>query len=246
MSEHLSPVPSAATAFRCPDLRLDWCSHEAARYACERWHYSRCVPAGKLVKLGVWEDGCFIGAVIFGRGANNNIGSRYNLRQTEMCELVRVALRSHLSSVSRILKVSVRKLCTQSPGMRLIISYADPSFGHYGGIYQAAGWQYIGRTIGTHMLQMPSGQLLHKRSAMARFGTCDSVKLRATYVYPEEKHAYLLPLDAEMRARIAPLSQPYPKRVKQATDAHPAPGGGAAPTHTLQGSHDGSLSEISA
>jgi hypothetical protein len=25
-------------------LRLDWCSHEAARYACRAWHYSRSVP----------------------------------------------------------------------------------------------------------------------------------------------------------------------------------------------------------
>ena len=48
------------------------------------------------------------------------------------------------------------------------------------------------------------------------------------------KHRYLLPLDAEMRDRIAPLSQPYPRRVKQATDGRPPFSGGAAPTHTLQ------------
>ena len=26
-----------------PVLRIDWATHEAARYACEKWHYSRCV-----------------------------------------------------------------------------------------------------------------------------------------------------------------------------------------------------------
>ena len=31
------------------------------------------------------------------------------------------------------------------------------------------------------------------------------------------KHRYLMPLDPEMRAKILPLAQPYPKRPKQAT-----------------------------
>jgi hypothetical protein len=48
------------------------------------------------------------------------------------------------------------------------------------------------------------------------------------------KHTYLLPLDAVVRARILALSQPHPKRAKQATDADHAAGGGAAPTRTLQ------------
>ena len=37
-------------------LRLDWCSYAAAKYACENWHYSKCLPASKIVKIGVWED----------------------------------------------------------------------------------------------------------------------------------------------------------------------------------------------
>jgi hypothetical protein len=30
-----------------PELKIDWASHEAAKYACENWHYSKCLPAGK-------------------------------------------------------------------------------------------------------------------------------------------------------------------------------------------------------
>ena len=33
-------------------LRLDWCSHDAAKYAVEHYHYSRSMPAGKTVKVG--------------------------------------------------------------------------------------------------------------------------------------------------------------------------------------------------
>lgn len=47
------------------DLRIDWATHEAARYACENWHYSGTVPVGKLAKVGAWERGEFVGVVLF-------------------------------------------------------------------------------------------------------------------------------------------------------------------------------------
>ena len=52
------------------NLRLDWCSYKAAKHAVMNWHYSKTMPIGKLVKIGVWEDDKFIGVVIFGLGAS--------------------------------------------------------------------------------------------------------------------------------------------------------------------------------
>ena len=51
---------------RKPELHLDFCSYQAAQYACCHWHCSRKIPVGKLVKIGIWEGGKFIGATIFG------------------------------------------------------------------------------------------------------------------------------------------------------------------------------------
>ena len=109
-----------------PDLVVDFCSYKAAKYAVEHWHYSGVLPAGKTVKIGVWEDGEFIGVVIYSRGANNNIGKPYGLKQTEVCELVRIALRSHAAPVSQIAAWAQKLLIGTSPGLRLIVSYADP------------------------------------------------------------------------------------------------------------------------
>jgi len=216
------------------DLRVDWASHEAAKYAVENWHYSKCLPVGKLVKVGVWESGEFIGVVLFGRGANNNMSKAFLLKQTECCELVRVALTSHICKVTRIISIALRFIKANCSGIRLVISYADPNHGHIGGIYQGGNWIYSGVTIGTHMLRMPNGELLHKRTAMSKFGTCDSKKLSAKYEYPENKHRYLMPLDNEMRQRIAQLAKPYPKRPKQATDSDQESSGSATLTRTLQ------------
>jgi len=64
-----------------PTLRIDWCSYDAARYAVEHWHYSRSLPCSKTARLGVWEDGKFIGAIVFAWGANRHLVSYADLNQ---------------------------------------------------------------------------------------------------------------------------------------------------------------------
>jgi hypothetical protein len=221
------------------ELRIDWATHAAAKYACENWHYSKTVPAGKLVKIGVWEFNAFIGVVLFGRGANNRMSQSYNLNQDQACELVRIALTKHKSSVSRIAAQAMRFLRMQSPGLKLIVSYADPKQGHHGGIYQAGNWIYSGKSQAQRELLI-NGVFTHKRSAHAKYGTASPEKISVQIgadvkrADKEWKHIYLMPLDAEIRERIMPLSKPYPKRAKDQDLADHAKLGGETPTRTLQ------------
>lgn len=223
------------------DLNVAFCSREAAAYACKRWHYSHCTPAGKLITLGVWEHGQFAGSVVFGRGANNHIGSRYRLEQTEVCELVRIALTKHETPVSRIVAIALKFLRANSPGLRLIVSYADPEQGHHGGIYQAANWLYVGPSQAQRELVV-NGEDMHKRSAGSRWGTASPARLRAMtkmhvdYGPVRWKHTYLLPLDGVMRAQIAPLAKPYPKRPER-TGATNGPARAATNADKAEGDH---------
>lgn len=203
-------------------LHLAWCPHEAARFACSAFHYSGVLPTGKAAKVGVWEDGRFIGVVIFSRGNSPNIGSPYGLDQTEVCELTRVALRSpHRSVTSRIIAIALRMLRRQSPGLRLVVSFADPREGHHGGIYQAGGWLYVGLT-GRECLIRLHGRLIHPRSVSSRWGRRDigwlqaNVDANADRLVLPAKHKYLFPFDADLRAQILPLIRPYPKRERSA------------------------------
>jgi hypothetical protein len=207
------------------DLRIDWATHEAAKYACVNWHYSGCLPAGKLVKVGAWENGKFIGVVLFGRGATPNLGRPYNLGQDECVELVRIALTKHENAVSRIAALAMKFLHKANPKLRLIVSFADQSQGHHGGIYQAGNWVYNGQGDPAKFY-MIRGKLTHPRSIGAKglvqnIHGARKIDPNATVVDVPGKHRYLMPLDADMRARIMPLAKPYPKRVKQAmTDNH--------------------------
>lgn len=208
-------------ALKC-NLVIDWATHEAARYACTHWHYSKSVPVGKMVKVGAWEDGKFIGVVLFSRGANKSIGSPYGLTQFECCELTRVALNKHKTFVSKILAEAIRFLKRKCPQMRLIISYADITQGHHGGIYQATNWIYEGRTEKARYF-IVNGKKTHLKSLHAKYnkykGFTQSLEwLRkyvdpeATEIYDDGKHKYLFPLEKEMRKQVEKLRKPYPKR----------------------------------
>lgn len=219
------------------DLKLDWCSHEAAKYAVEKWHYSGRMPAGKLVKVGVWENKIFIGCVIFSRGANNTLGSPYGLKQTECCELTRIALHQHQTPVSRIAAIAIKMLLKTSPHLRLIISFADPEQSHVGGIYQAGNWVYIGNTHSADEYVV-YGKRMHGRSMRALYDTHigkDFIKI----IKGSSKYRYLYPLDDAMRKQIAPLAKPYPKRQHADEATESAAGvqpdnGGATPTRPLK------------
>ena len=222
-----------------PDLKIDWASAEAARYACEKWHYSKCVPVFKCVRVGVWENEKFIGVVIFSNGAAPQSHCPYGIQRTEICELTRVALASHVTPVTRIISIALRFLRRNSPRLKLIVSYADPEKGHHGGIYAGGGWVYAGRTSSCEQFEWTkTGERVHTKTIRTgRRGYATQLKengvIRSVKVW---KHKYLMPLDDEMRRKIEPLRKPYPKRVRSVdsdTSANHAEEGGANPTRTL-------------
>lgn len=222
-------------------LKIDWASFEAAKYACEKWHYSEVIPVGKLVKVGAWEDGKFIGVVLFGRGANNNMLKPFGLAQDEGCELVRIALRQHKTPVSRILSIAIKFLKKQSPKLRLVVSYADQDQNHHGGIYQATNWIYDGlKNAGSMGAFIINGKKTHPKSVHSK-GVKQSIEevrkhldKNASVFYTKGKHRYLMPLDKEMREQLQHLHKDYPKRVKQATSGVQLESDGAEPIHPLQ------------
>jgi len=102
-------------------LKIDWASHEAASYACLNWHYSKRMPRFKLVKIGAWENDKFIGVVLFGWGATQDLVKPYGLKMTQGCELTRIALKEHKSPVSKIMALAIKFLKKSNPGIRLIV-----------------------------------------------------------------------------------------------------------------------------
>lgn len=200
-------------------LHLDWAEHKAVVFACKNWHYSHSVPAGKSVKIGVWEQGLFKGVVLFSRGANRSIGSPYDLQQTEVCELTRVALTRHTAPVTQIVSIAIKMLKKLCPGIKLIVSYADVDQGHEGKIYQAGNWIYEG-----HILKdskdasiVIHGRKVHGRSVYSKYGNQkdrigflrQNVDPKAYAYVTKGKHKYLYVLDESIRSDIMKRSQKF-------------------------------------
>lgn len=169
------------------------------------------------VRIGVWEDGSFVGCVLFSRGASPLLGHRYGLGPLEVAELARVALTTHRTPVSRILAIAVKMYGRQCPGTRLLVSFADPAEGHVGTIYQAAGWTYTGQSRPTDQF-FRDGRWVHRRDVKGTviFGRAhkrvdwDGLPKR---VVPG-KHRYVLVLDETLRDAVTVDGQPYPKRTR--------------------------------
>lgn len=197
-------------------LKVDWVSIRAARYACERWHYAKCLPRSKKVCLGAWEDGEFVGVAIFGFGACSTLVTRYGLKRSEGVELLRVAMKEHRVPVTRFISVSIRLLKRRFPSIRLIIAYADQNQGHDGTIYQAGNWVYTGESSkGVPVFRTPAGKVVHSRVVsktgvrehFGRYTPCYKID-DCERISQLPKHRYAYPLDKEIRERIE-APQPF-------------------------------------
>jgi hypothetical protein len=224
-------------------LKIDWATHAAAKFACENCYYSKSLPVGKLAKIGAWENGAFVGVVIFAWGSNKSLGSPYELKMTECAELVRIALKSHQAPVSKILSIALRFLRSQSPGLQLLVSFADPEAGHHGGIYQATNWIYSGKSSNSFEYRL-NGKRLNKRGYTGKnFNGAPrrEIPKNAVRVATVGKHRYLMPLTEALRKKLASLAKPYPKRagsiVADAPAIH-AGEGGSIPTPALHSQPD--------
>jgi hypothetical protein len=231
-----------------PDLKIDWCDAKAARFACERWHYfGGRIPTFKQAKLGVWEDGKFVGAMMWGRGSSAKFCQGYSLQIVEVAELTRVALSNHhRTPTSRIVRIGLRIIVRQNPKLRLLVSFADPAEGHVGTIYQASGWIYTGISAETveylyrgrwsHVKAVygpgrDSGEVREKRRERVR-SLIPSLPVRKR----PGRYRYLIPLDERVRAIVESRRLPYPKRVGSVDGDTPdvqSGEGGSIPTPAL-------------
>jgi len=177
------------------------------------------MPVPPLLKIGAWENGKFIGVVIFSRGANNNLLKPYGLKINEGCELTRIALTKHEATVSKILSIAIKFLKKSNPKLRLIVSFADPNHGHHGGVYQATNWVYCGEIEPGFSYFDANGKRWHSRQVSEKGYNIQQGKVRKA-VKPSEcvkvkqqgKHRYLFPLDNSMKDQIEHLRKDYPKR----------------------------------
>jgi hypothetical protein len=106
-------------------------------------------------------------------------------------------------------------------GFHLLISFADSTQGHHGGIYQAASWNYHGKRESAMDGLVISGRFVPGRTCNALYGTRSPERLAVLHPdwpiephHDDGKHLYWRALDREGESKAGRLELkrlPYPK-----------------------------------
>lgn len=243
--------PEGDATVRPRDIRVRRVSVKAARPFVASYHYSRTMPdATREVFAGYFPGSVLAGFVVFGMGAGKGQYTRLlpDLMDGEYRELSRLWSPDGMptNTESRLIAASIRKLV----GVRLVISYADPSQGHNGAIYQATNFVYLGQTDGGERLADESGQEVHSKllsvyrmrhPRMADWTSKDIADHFGFRPIPNPaKHRYAFATNPTDRLVIQAMALPYPRAVAASSDAPGVqPGeGGSQPTSPLHPLND--------
>lgn len=196
-------------------------------------HYSGRAPANVQV-VGTWhEDGGLFGD----RGAAvaacdfSIPPTRWSEAVLELSRLVRAP---HVTEpLSGLIKATVDHV-RYARKSDLVVSFADWTQGHHGGIYQASGWNYDGKRDRRMDGVLVDGVFIPGRSCNSRWGTRSIERLRQVLPghtvephYDEGKHLYWRALNrhgVKQAERLGLRSVPFPKpSATRRADEHGAP-----------------------
>ena len=200
-------------------ITLKRATPEAVRYACMKFHYAKAVPSVGYAYNVYNEQNEWCGTIIFGIGATPNIGSPFGIPNGEIMELLRVALNGKQPCTSECVACSLRQIHKDAPQLKMIVSFADMDQDHYGTIYQATNWIYLGeRNVGDRGGFIIHGKKLHPKSLHSR-GWKQSVEWLKENVDPNArefktkgKRKYIWVFDKKLRKEWQKKALPYPKR----------------------------------
>ncbi len=211
-----TPTPALHRQFMPKDLWVAPTPHRVARDLCRKHHYLRSYPGGALVNFGVFVGDLLLGVAVLGVGPSNLHRLFRDANPREVVCLSRLWLDDRLgrNSESRTLGIILRHLRRHQSTIKAIVAYSDPSAGHSGTIYRAAGFLYLGESDVMPLFRLPDGTVHHSRSLSHAFGTHSRTYFQAHGVALElvpqaAKHIYVALIDLSWRNRLTRPVLPY-------------------------------------
>lgn len=201
-------------------MRLEIASNKAIKYACLNFHYAKRLTLANLSYSVFNNKNEWCGVICFGQSSNRHVSINFGLQGNQVIELLRMALNGKQECTSKAMSIAMKLIKKDAPLVKLLISYADNNQGHFGTIYQATNWYYIGQSnedarSGIHI----DGISVSYRGFMSKYGTSSKGKLieifgnRIQFKDVKTKNKYIYPLDKSSVILCKSLSKPYPKKI---------------------------------
>lgn len=191
-----------------------------------RFHYSRRAPANVRHCYGVVMTGG-----LFGDRGEVVAAAMFSTPPTrwseEVLELIRLVRKPDCESpMSELVSFALKAL--KRAGWNLVVSFADKTAGHFGGVYQACNWNYDGCRPSRMDGVVIDGVFWPGRSCNSKWGTRSVEKLRIRFPdrniephYDVGKHLYWKPLHnsgLSKAKRLGLKSVPYPRSAARPKD----------------------------
>lgn len=193
-------------------------SAKIVRPIIEKYHYTKSFYCGTRYSYGLFKEGVLVGVICYGPPHSHTLkssiaGKTYKNRVLELNRLW-IADSEPKNTESWFISRSMKLL----KSCDILVSFADPSQGHLGIIYQATNWIYTGMGQNTTVL-VPKCATGHPLSAIYGHKKKDLIRM-----YGEEnlerrkingKHRYIYILNRKQKklilSRMKLTIMPYPK-----------------------------------
>lgn len=193
-------------------------------------HYLKKPPTNTQIYIGIFYNNNLIGVITYGYPTGPSAFAsiakdeqgRSLLGVHDVFELTRLYIKDipELSSVeSQVISAGNRLVKDAFPNLKVIVTYADPSEGHVGTVYQATGAKYLGKGLDTKMLRhKETGDVPRGRKLKRLFGTSNAKQiLDAGHPYEKVnvsgkmKYVYIVRNEKILGPAIEKVSKPYVK-----------------------------------
>ena len=183
-----------------------------ARLICH-YHYTHSVPSGKSHYF--YHDGA---VVVFAIPANPNISKFLTGTPNVVWDMARLwAPDGHRPNLlTEAISVATLKLRKLEPDCTCLVSYADPSMGHTGGVYRAASWIYLGRTE-NRVWRGPNGEIIPRRkfhSGNTHINKPEIERLGFTEIRRPGKYRFAHGLTKQVRRHLFKMSEHFQLETK--------------------------------
>ena len=184
-------------------------------------HYSKGMTNNTSGAFGLFEKAWLVGVLSFSTPCSENVrasvfGEDFRDRVTELSRLVILDVTPN-NAESFFIARCLNLLKTSKPYLWSVVSFADPSAGHVGTIYQASNAVYYGQSTASTAYIDAEGRLRHRRQCGHNISLAEASNLGWTPMRRLGKHRYnfLLPDNRSHRRdlldRLMLESLPYPK-----------------------------------
>lgn len=154
------------------ELEILPCNVKEVKQFIETNHYSKSINGVKVTQcFKVIADNNLVGAVLFGQ-LSTTAWKKFGESEKEVLELRRLVLLDECgkNSESRVISKCIKWIRRELTFVKVIVSYADPMYGHEGTIYKASNFLLLGKTPKDKGYRdIETGKVYHSRAMRTKY-----------------------------------------------------------------------------